>query len=88
MLSNPKILGLIRGLRGADYGAVANVVERETERLEGARAERVTALENLANAVVESGDRGDIKLRRMANRALDLLIVLDERDLKSSRPMS
>jgi len=88
MISNPTILGLCRGLRAANYDAVADVVESETSRLERERAELVAALENLASAVVESGDSKDLRLRRAANRALDLLIIFDERDLKSSRPMS
>lgn len=78
---SPKILGLVRGLRAAKYEAIAEVVEVEVERMERERAELVSALENLCDAVIDLGDGGDLNVRRKTNRALDLLIILEDREL-------
>ena len=83
----PKALNLIRGLRGASYDALADVVEEEITAQDEENAALRLSLENLCDAVViEGSDPCSLRVRTMTNRALDLLIVLDEKDLKGSTP--
>lgn len=83
----PKALNLIRGLRGASYDALADVVEEEITAQDEENAALRLSLENLCDAVVTEGsDPCSLRVRSMTNRALDLLIVLDEKDLKGSTP--
>ena len=83
----PRILNVVRGLRGAKFDALADVLEEEFGRQDKDNAALRVSLEALADAVVlDYVGPESPTVRKMTNRALDLLILLDEKDLKGSTP--
>jgi hypothetical protein len=83
----PRLLGLIRGLRAASFDALAIVLEQEIEAMDKENATLRAHLEALTDAVViEGSDPCSFRVRTMTNRALDYLIILDEKDLEGEIP--
>jgi len=81
----PRLLGLIRGLRAASFDALAIVLEQEIEAMDKENAHLRARLEELAGAALEQKNTCP-ELRKAANRSLDYLIILDEKDLEGEIP--
>jgi hypothetical protein len=79
------MLGMIRGLRAATFGALADVIESEVDAQDEENAGLRARLEELAGAALRS-PASCPDVRKVANRSLDFLIILDEKDLEGEIP--
>ena len=78
---------MIRGLRAATFGALADVIESEVDAQDEENAGLRARLEDITDAVVVDGSTPEsARVRKACNSALDLLILLDEKDLEGEIP--